>query len=243
MEMGARYFASGHYARLQVLPDGRLQLLKSRDVNKDQSYVLAGLNQNQLATTLLPLGEFSKPEVRELARKFGLNVAEQPDSQDLCFIGDGDYRGFLARNSSHPSIPGEITNRRGELLGKHAGLSGYTIGQRKGLGIAAGTPLFVLEKDISKNRLVVGEAYELGCKCLIVEKINWISGTEPSSRFRGMVKIRYRAQEQPAMVEYLGKSQVRIEFENKLRDITPGQAAVIYNGDICLGGGIIAEAE
>ena len=241
--MGANYLATGHYARLEKQEDGSTRLLKSLDTAKDQSYVLAGLNQEQLASTMLPLGELTKGEVREMARSFGFKVADQPDSQDLCFIGNSSYRDFLARNTEDASLPGEIASTSGEILGRHAGLSGYTIGQRKGLRIASAHPLYVLEKDMQQNRLIVGGADDLGKRSLSTGNVNWISGDCPIRPFNGTVKVRYRAPESPGLITPIDGGKVHIEFDQPQRDITPGQAAVIYNDDYCLGSGLIAIAQ
>ncbi len=239
-EVGADYLATGHYARLHRLPDGQVQLLRGRDLRKDQSYVLAMLSQEQLQRTLLPLGEYTKPEIRRLAAEWGLPVAQRPDSQDLCFLGGYDYRTFLARYRPALIQPGPILTRDGRRLGTHRGLAFYTIGQRRGLGIAASEPLYVLDKDVTRNALIVGPARELGRRTLEAYGVNWIAGKPPSLEpFRAQVKIRSKAQPAPATITPLGDQGFRATFDQPLRDITPGQAAVIYQGEICLGGGWI----
>lgn len=235
---GADYMATGHYARLRQGEDGKYQLLRGLDAGKDQSYVMSVLGQEQLSRTLFPVGEFPKPEVREMARKFGLPVANRADSQDLCFLGSRDYRGFLARHAPQTVRPGVITNTTGEVIGEHQGLANYTIGQRKGLGIASPEPLYVLRKDIENNRLVVGPVAELGQQSLVAEGVNWISGELPAEPLRAQVKIRYKAHEAWATLTPSG-SEVRVDFDQPLRDITPGQRAVFYQGEVCLGGGTI----
>jgi tRNA-uridine 2-sulfurtransferase len=238
LALGADFMATGHYARLCQTED-QTQLLRAVDHAKDQSYVLHVLGQAQLRHALLPLGELTKPEVRKLARKFNLPVAERADSQDLCFLGSGDYRQFLLRHAPEVQQPGPIRNRQGETLGEHTGLAFYTIGQRKGLGIASPQPLYVLEKDAQRNTLIVGSQDELGSKALIARGINWISGSPPEGERRLQVKIRYKARDAWARVVPLKGDRARVQFDEPVRDITPGQAAVFYDGDICLGGGII----
>lgn len=238
LAFGADYMATGHYARLRQGEDGKYQLLRGLDAGKDQSYVMSVLGQEQLSRTLFPVGEFPKPEVREMARKFGLPVANRADSQDLCFLGSRDYRGFLARHAPQTVRPGVITNTTGEVIGEHQGLANYTIGQRKGLGIASPEPLYVLRKDIENNRLVVGPVAELGQRSLVAEGVNWISGELPAEPLRAQVKIRYKAHEAWATLTPSG-SEVRVDFDQPLRDITPGQRAVFYQGEVCLGGGTI----
>jgi tRNA-specific 2-thiouridylase len=236
---GAGYMATGHYARLRQMPTGTVELLRARDDHKDQSYVLSGLNQAQLAHTLLPLGEYTKPEVRELARKYQLPVAERPDSQDLCFLGQGDYRSFLARHMPEAVRPGPIVTRDGRVLGEHQGLAFYTIGQRKGLGVASALPLYVLQKDLEGNRLVIGAESELGQQAMQVRAINWIAGEAPAESFMAEVKIRYKATFAQATVFPLAGDRARVVLVEPARDITPGQLAVFYNGERVVGSGWI----
>jgi len=235
----ARYLATGHYARLRRDAQGRFELLRALDQEKDQSYVLHVLTQEQLRRTLLPLGELTKPQVRELARRFNLPVAARLDSQDLCFLGGSDYRPFLQRHTPELLRPGPIYNRQGILLGQHQGLAFYTIGQRKGLGISAPQPLYVLAKDLAANALIVGRAEELGEREMTVAGVNWIRGEPPAAPFQAQVKIRYTARPSPALVIPLSQHQARLTFTQPQRDITPGQAAVFYQDELCLGGGII----
>jgi tRNA-uridine 2-sulfurtransferase len=238
---GAAYFATGHYARIQTGEDGQVWLRKARDNQKDQSYVLSSLKQSQLAHTLLPLGEFTKPEVREMARKYGLPVAERPDSQDLCFLGREDYRTFLSRNAPDVIRPGAIVNREGQILGEHQGLAFYTIGQRKGLSVFAAEPYYVLEKDLAQNRLVVGKVGELGQQQMNVREVNWISGSAPQSPIRAQVKIRYKAVPAEAGVIPLPEGGAQVNFDHPLRDITIGQLAVFYQEDRVVGSGLIGK--
>ena len=237
--LGARYLATGHYARLQQDPSSGIQLLRAHDEDKDQSYVLYVLSQEQLTHTLFPLGDYTKSQVRQLARELSLPVAERADSQDLCFLGDGDYRTFLARSAPHVISPGPILDYNGRMLGKHQGLAFFTIGQRKGLGIAAPQPLYVLNKDFQKNALIVGEKQHLGKSDLDVAEVNWIAGEPPKPPLRALVKIRYRAAPMWATINLLGKHGAHVIVDQPLPDITPGQAAVFYDGEVCLGGGII----
>jgi tRNA-specific 2-thiouridylase len=237
--LGARFLATGHYARLMSSDDGRLQLQRACDQYKDQSYVLHGLSQEHLAQTLFPLGDYTKNQVRQLAREFNLPVAERADSQDLCFLGEGDYRSFLSRYAPDTIQPGSILNQDGQVVGEHQGLPYYTIGQRKGLGIAAPHPLYVKEKDFQQNTLIVAEKQSLGKSELMATAVNWISGEAPSAPIRVQVKIRYKAPLVWAMVTTLEDNDAHVNLEDPLPDITPGQAAVFYDGEICLGGGTI----
>ena len=243
MALGAEFMATGHYARLQKHNDGRIQLLRAKDPSKDQSYILHVLNQTQLNHTIFPIGNYQKTEVRQIARQFNLPVADRADSQDLCFLGSGDYRQFLQRNTPSVQNPGRILNRDGDILGEHQGLAFYTIGQRKGLGIYSAAPLYVLEKDLRRNALIVGDVKELGKRNLIAEEVNWISSFSPEQAVRGQVKIRYKARDAWAIISPLTNDRVHVQFDETVRDITPGQAAVFYEGDVCLGGGIIRPEE
>ncbi len=238
LALGADFMATGHYVRLQRNEDGS-QLLRAVDRNKDQSYVLHVLTQDKLAKALFPVGDYPKPEIRQIAEKYGLPTASRKDSQDLCFLAGEDYRSFLQRNASAMLQPGRIVTRDGQSLGEHNGLANYTIGQRKGLGVASPVPLYVLGKNAINNTLVVGTQEELGSSELIARDVNWVSGMAPSEPFRAEVKIRYTAKEAWAWVTPLEGGQVRVQFEAPQRDITAGQAAVFYEGDHMLGGGII----
>lgn len=237
--LGADHMATGHYARVVHDGEHNFQILRAVDRQKDQSYVLHILTQEHLKYALFPIGGHTKPQVRELARRYGLSIAERPDSQDLCFLAGDDYRNFLLRNAPESASPGPIQNRWGELLGEHGGLAFYTIGQRKGLGISSSHPLYVLKKNIATNTLIVGIAGELGSQELLAKNVNWISGNPPAGPINALVKIRYKANETPAVVTPLPENQVHVRFEQPMRDITPGQAAVFYEQDVCLGGGII----
>ena len=240
LSLGADALATGHYARLRTDENGQVHLLRAMDGNKDQSYVLHLLNQQQLQHTLLPLGEYTKPQVRQIARQLGLPVSERPDSQDLCFLGQSDLHSFLLRHAPHTANPGPILDRCGNCLGEHRGLAFYTIGQRKGLGIAAPHPLYVLTKDPLQNALIVGPEDELGQSELLARQANWISGQPPQAPFRAQVKIRYKASEAWGLITPEPGGCFHVQFEHALRDITPGQSAVIFDGEACLGGGIIS---
>ncbi len=238
LAFGSHFMATGHYARLKQ-DNRRIQLLKAVDENKDQSYVLHVLNQDQLSKAKFPLGEFSKTEVRQLARKFNLPVAERPESQDLCFLGDGDYRQFLARYSDQNQKSGSIIDTQGKILGSHRGLAMYTISQRRGLGISSPIPLYVIEKDQTRNALIVGPKDDLGKDKLWAKDVNWVSIEQPSRDFHANVKIRYKSKEVPALINPMDEKAVEITFERAINSITPGQAAVFYQDEVCLGGGII----
>jgi tRNA-specific 2-thiouridylase len=238
--LGAEYLATGHYARLVREKDGQVTLLTGVDRHKDQSYFLSLLDQQQLAHTLFPLGDLQKSEVREMAVRFGLEVAAKPDSQDLCFLGSQDYRQFLSRHAPEVNRPGLVVNSKGDALGTHQGLAYYTIGQRKGLEIASPEPTYVLAKDYQSNFLIVGREAELGRRELYAENMNWISGEQPVGPLHLQAKIRYRAKFAPVTVTPLESGRAYAVFEDCLRDITPGQYVVFYNNDIVMGGGMIA---
>ncbi|WP_119072198.1 tRNA 2-thiouridine(34) synthase MnmA [Aggregatilinea lenta] len=242
LAMKADFLATGHYARVQRDADGTTRLLKGLDDAKDQSYVLSVLTQDKLRHAMFPVGDYAKPVVREMAAKFNLPVAQKHDSQDLCFLADGDYRRFLAEHAPQAIQPGPIVTRDGRELGQHTGLPHYTVGQRKGLAISAPEPLYVLEADPARNELIVGTLDELGRRELLAGRVNWTSGTAPDAPFRAEVKIRYKAHPAPATVTPDGPDRVQVTFDASLRDITPGQGAVFYDGDVCLGGGIITQA-
>lgn len=239
LALGAQYLATGHYARVRQAEDGSFVLLKGVDAHKDQSYVLSVLNQHQLRHAMFPLGDYTKQEVRGLAARFGLPVASKHDSQDLCFLADGNYRRFLAEHAPQAMAPGPIMNRSGVVLGQHQGLPGYTIGQRKGLGISAPEPLYVVDKDPTNNTLIVGTRDELGQDSLTACDVNWIAGTPPDTPLQAEVKIRYKAQPALATIIPLPGSRVAIRFAYPVQGITPGQGAVFYQGAQCLGMGII----
>ena len=239
--LGADYLATGHYARLRRLPDGTTHLLKAVDEHKDQSYVLSVMGQSELTDVMFPIGDFPKREVRAMAAASGLPTASKHDSMDLCFIADDDYRRFLQDWAMQAMRPGPIVDRQGRVWGEHQGLPGYTIGQRKGLGIG-GTPepYFVLELDSAHNTLIVGTAAELGRNHLVARDVNWTLDTPVAPGTPAQCKIRYRAQPADCTLHPLDADTVEVRFNEPLRDVTPGQGAIFYAGDLCLGGGIIA---
>ena len=241
-QIGAERLATGHYARIRKdEATDRWELLRARDETKDQSYFLWGLTQGQLSQSEFPLGELSKGEVRALARRVKLPVAEKPDSMELCFVPNGDYVQFIHAYSREHGTPlndagGEIVNEDGEVIGRHNGVHNFTVGQRKGLGFAAGKPLYVLSIDAQTNRVVVGEDEALRRRSFEVEGLNWVSIAPPSAALRASVKIRHKHYPAPAKVEPIDENRLRITFDTPQRAITPGQAAVFYDGDRILGG-------
>ena len=237
--LGAEYISTGHYARIEVSENGSYQLLKNPDPDKDQSYFLHVLTQDDLSRTVFPLADLSKPEVRQLARDFGLAVAERPDSQDLCFVGRGNYRDFLRKVDPSLLKHGPILDLDGIVLGEHQGLTDYTIGQRKGLGIAGSEPYYVVEKDLVNNALIIGFKNKLGRMSFNVERINWISGVSPTDPLNAYIRIRYKSKAVRGQITPHGNTMAQIELTESLPDITPGQAAVFYQEQVCLGGGII----
>ncbi|HKI53684.1 MAG TPA: tRNA 2-thiouridine(34) synthase MnmA [Anaerolineales bacterium] len=240
LALGAEYMATGHYVRIRRDENGVSELLRAVDHSKDQSYVLHVLGQDKLKHALFPVGDYPKTEIRALAEKYGLPTASRKDSQDLCFLAGEDYRKFLQRNAAEMLVPGEIVTRDGNSVGGHTGLANYTIGQRKGLGLASPVPLYVLGKNIESNTLIVGTQDELGSLELTAHDVRWVAGDVPSEPFRAEVKIRYTAKEAEALVTPINGNQVQVQFDAPQRDITAGQAAVFYQGDILIGGGLIS---
>jgi tRNA-uridine 2-sulfurtransferase len=237
---GIETIATGHYARSIYSNDKHeYQLFKAVDASKDQSYVLSFLTQDKLCHTLFPLGDLTKQQVRQIARELNLPSADRPESQDLCFLGDMDYRAFLKQHASEKIIPGPIQSEGGKVLGQHKGLAFYTIGQRKGLGISSPHPLYVLEKDTKENALIVGRGDHTGKRSFMARHINWISGEKPEASFAVNIKIRYRSPEISAIVHLKNDDNASINLEISSREITPGQIVVFYDKDLCLGGGII----
>lgn len=238
LSLGAQYLATGHYARVRQVA-GLYQLLRGVDPQKDQSYVLSVLGQKELAHAWWPLGEMTKPQVRELAARFDLAVAEKVESQDLCFLADGDYRDFLARHAPAGAIrPGQLRDRSGNVLGEHRGLPFYTIGQRKGIGLAASEPLYVIALDVADNAVIVGPQDELGRRECSARHMHYVSGAEPIEPFRASAKIRYKARE-TAVTVYPQGARARVEFDEPQRDITPGQGLVLFDGEVVIGQGFI----
>lgn len=240
MSLEADYLATGHYAQVISTPAG-YELRQGKDSHKDQSYVLHLLSQEQLGHLLFPVGGYTKPEVRALAEKFGLVSAKKSDSMDLCFLAGEDYRDFLGRHRPDISQPGPIYTAEGQLLGQHEGLPNYTIGQRKGLNVPSSIPLFVIGKDAQRNALILGGREQVGQKQLMVRQVNWVSGRPPAEPLPVLAKIRYKAQAVPATVEALPDGRAQLTFDEPVFGPTPGQAAVFYQADLCLGGGIIED--
>jgi tRNA-specific 2-thiouridylase len=238
---GADLIATGHYCRRRQNPDGSFRLLAGRDPNKDQSYFLHQITQRQLSHSLFPIGHLLKPQVRQLARQLKLPVADKKDSQGICFIGQVDLKQFLA--SRIPQRPGAIVNVAGEQLGQHDGLAPYTIGQRHGLGIGGGTPYFVVEKDVKGNRLIVCRADQdepLYGRSLYFTQAHWIAGRAPNAAARLHARIRYRQPWQAVRISRPSKTGPWLAtFHRRQRAITPGQFIVLYQGQSCLGGGVI----
>ncbi|MFQ6014985.1 MAG: tRNA 2-thiouridine(34) synthase MnmA [Anaerolineae bacterium] len=238
--LGANYLATGHYARVRKI-NGRYQLLKGVDPAKDQSYALYMLGQEELRHLLFPLGGYTKEQVRGMATEWGLPVARKPESQEICFVPDNDYRRFLRSQRPGSFRPGPIVDHRGCQLGIHQGLPAYTIGQRRGLGISAGEPLYVLKVDTTTNTLLVGGAHLLGQSRLTAREVNLVEGGEPRAPLEITAKIRYKAVETAAKLVPLGGTRVEVIFEQPQRAITPGQAVVFYQGQLVVGGGIIEQ--
>ncbi len=243
LRLGADRIAMGHYARNVEDETGRFHLMKGLDANKDQTYFLYTLQQHQLEKSLFPVGGLEKPRVREIAAEHGLPVAAKKDSTGICFIGERKFKDFLQRYL--PAQPGEMVTPEGEVVGRHDGLMYYTLGQRRGLGIGGGhgrenLPWFVADKDLENNRLIVvqGEHPLLYHDALIAGQVHWTAGTLPEKR-QLRAKIRYRQQEQPCRIEPLPDGQLAVVFDTPQRALTPGQSVVFYDGDECLGGGII----
>ena len=237
-ELGYEYIVTGHYARIEER-DGHFYLLKAKDLNKDQSYVLYDLTEEQLAHTLFPLGEFSKGEVRGIAEDHELATSHKSESQDICFVPDGDYAGMIKRYTGKDYPKGKIVDNDGNVLGEHDGLINYTIGQRRGLGVPADRRLYVSKIDVKNNRVVLSDNEDLFEKELYIRDFHWITGELPTSEVRCSAKIRYRHKEQPATLYPMEDGRARLVFDEPQRAITPGQSAVLYDGDIVLGGGII----
>ncbi len=244
-QIGADALATGHYARVEFdEASGRWLLRRAADLSKDQTYFLFGLTQEQLSGTLFPLGEMTKPEVRELARQHGLALAAKPDSQEICFVPGGDYKNFLdaylaERGKALPDTAGELVTTSGEVIGEHSGIHHFTVGQRKGLGVATGTPLYVIKIKGDERQVVVGNQEELYSRTLRVRRINLISVAGLPAPRRVAVKIRHRHQPAPAIIEQAGADEILATFDEPQRAITPGQAAVFYHDEIVVGGGWI----
>jgi tRNA-specific 2-thiouridylase len=238
--LDADHLATGHYAQIDRV-DGRYRLRKGADPRKDQSYVLYMLGQDELRQVLFPVGGYTKSQVRQMAQRWDLPVADRDESMEICFVTDDDYRRFLRERAPEAVRPGPILNTSGEQIGQHKGLPFYTVGQRRGLGIAAPKALYVIRLDTARNALVVGTAEELGQQTLTADHVSYVSGQPPGDPVRVQAKIRYKARFAAGTWTSLPGKGARVEFDLPLRDITPGQAVVAYQGDTLLGGGIISE--
>jgi tRNA-uridine 2-sulfurtransferase len=246
-QIGAELLATGHYARCEFSPErNRWLLRRAADPTKDQTYFLFGLTQEQLSRTRFPLGEMTKPHVRELARQHGLALAEKPDSQEICFVPGGDYKRFIdaylaEQGEQLPDTSGELVTTDGRVLGRHEGIHNFTVGQRKGLGVATGSPLYVININGAEGKVTVGGNDDLLSRKLIAHRMNWIAIDNLREPIRVVAKIRHRHEPAPAVVENAGNSEVLVTFDEPQRAITPGQAVVFYDGDLVVGGGWIAE--
>ena len=238
LALDADYLATGHYARVEKGSDGNFRLLTGLDQGKDQSYFLFTLSQEQLGRILFPLGGMTKPEVRRLAAHFSLRVAEKGESQEICFIPDNDYVRFLEEERGALDLAGEIVDSRGRILGKHDGTYRYTVGQRKGLGIAHPHPLYVLRVDSGRKEVVVGSRDELYAAGLVADNVHWI-GPPPSAPMEATCKIRYRPHPVPCLIAPLPDNRAGVSFGEREKSVTPGQAVVFYQGEVVLGGGWI----
>jgi tRNA-specific 2-thiouridylase len=245
-QIGAERIATGHYARNEYDPErGRWILKRPADASKDQTYFLFGLTQEQLSRSLFPLGNMTKQEVRAWAQDRGLAVAKKPDSQEICFIPGGDYKRFIdayldEQGESMPDTAGEMVTTSGETVGRHTGIHNFTVGQRKGLGVATGSPLYVLGIDGASRKVIVGSGKELGSRTLKAKRLNWISIPRLEGKLRVQVKIRHRHQPAWAELEMSASDEVTAIFDMPQRAITPGQAAVFYRDEEVVGGGWIA---
>lgn len=237
----AAWVATGHYARVRFDEDRRqFALLRGRDADKDQSYFLFSLKQDQLSHAVFPVGHLTKPEVRAEANRLGLSVAEKPDSHEICFVPDGDTAGFVERHLDAAMPEGEIVDSGGRVMGRHRGLHRFTVGQRKGLGLSTGAPLYVLRLEPGEQRVVVGSRDELGRRTLEASQVNWIAGAAPDGPTRVTARIRHRHADAPAIVTAEGADKASLIFDEPQMAITPGQAVVFYAADEVLGGGWIS---
>jgi tRNA-specific 2-thiouridylase len=238
--VGAEKIATGHYAQIQTIGD-QPALVRGLDRTKDQSYVLAGINRSVLDRILFPVGNYNKPEIRELAAKAGLRVATKPDSQEICFIPDNDYVGFLERYRGRPDTDGEFVDPTGRVLGKHTGYDQFTIGQRRGLGITFGEPRFVIRIESETRRVVLGTYADLACDELEADGFSWLVDQIPE-QLNCLAQIRYQHTAAPAQIERMGDDQVRVKFSEPQFGVAPGQALVLYDGERVLGGGWIRQS-
>lgn len=239
LDIGADYIATGHYARIVQLENGRWALKKSATAAKDQTYALYNLTQYQLSHTLMPVGEYTKDEIRQIAKEINLRIANKPDSQEICFIPDNNYAGFIEESTGKAPIPGNFVDMQGNVIGKHKGIIHYTIGQRKGLNLALGKPAFVVEIRPETNEVVIGDNADVFYDTLYANKLNFMSIEDLEGQMKVAGKIRYSHQGSPCTIEKVDKDIVKVVFDEPVRAITPGQAVVFYDGDIVVGGGTI----
>lgn len=239
--VGADFVATGHYARIEPR-DGQPRLMRAVDPVKDQSYVLFGISRDMLGRTLLPIGAMTKAEVREHARRFGLALSDKPDSQDICFVPDRDYARVVRERRPEAFRPGIIRDAQGHEVGRHEGIANFTIGQRRGLGVAMGLPVYVTNIDAANDTVTIGPREQLEARGLSAARVHWLIDA-PAGPFRAEVKIRYSHRAAPARVEAIGPDRVRVTFDDPQSAITPGQAAVIYDGDAVMAGGWIERVE
>ena len=239
LSIGADYIATGHYARIEQLENGRYAIRRSATMAKDQTYALYNLTQEQLKRTLMPVGEYSKDEIRAIAEKIGLLVANKPDSQDICFVPDGDYASYIEENAGVEIPQGNFVTLDGKVLGKHKGIIHYTVGQRKGLGLSLGYPAFVLEIRPETNEVVIGTHADSMTTTLRANKVNFMSVENLTEPKRVFAKIRYNHKGAWCVVEKTGEDEITCTFEEPQRAVTPGQAVVLYDGEYVLGGGTI----
>ena len=239
LSIGADYIATGHYARIEHLPNGRYAIRRSATMEKDQTYALYNLTQEQLARTLMPVGEYSKDRIREMADEIGLLVAHKPDSQDICFVPDGDYASFIENTTDQVLPTGNFVTPEGKVLGKHKGIIHYTVGQRKGLGLALGYPAFVLEIRPETNEVVIGTYEESLTYTVRANELNFMSVEQITEPVRIFAKIRYNHKGAWCTVERTGEDEIVCTFDEPIRAATPGQAVVLYDGEYVLGGGTI----
>lgn len=239
IDIGADYIATGHYARISVLPNGRYAVRNSAAAKKDQTYALYNLTQEQLSRTLMPVGDYTKDEIRKIAAEAGIQVANKPDSMEICFVPDNDYAGFISRETGYVSEPGNFVDMDGNILGRHRGIIHYTVGQRKGLGLAVGRPVFVAAIRPETNEVVIGENDDVFSSKLYADRLNFMSIESLEEPMRVKAKIRYSHEGADCTVRMADKGILECVFDEKQRAVTPGQALVLYDGEYVLGGGTI----
>ena len=242
LDLGADYIATGHYARIRLLNNGRYAVTSAVSEGKDQTYALYNLTQHQLAHTLMPVGDYDKEEIRQIAVQAGLPIAHKPDSQEICFVPDGDYAGFIDRGLAEPVPPGNFVDMKGTVIGRHQGITHYTIGQRKGLGLAMGHPVFVAAIRPESNQVVIGESSDIFSSGLRCSHLNRMACEEFEEDMKVTAKVRYNHRGADCRIYRISKDEAYCRFEEPQRAITPGQAVVFYGDGLVLGGGTIEEA-